>query len=72
LASKIGRENHPINWEQCDQKFEENDQFCGEKFQIFCPTKKRQRFYTKDLSESPKHLHLTIFEMIKYLQQIMF
>jgi len=37
-----------------------------------CQVKKGQNIYNKAQFESPKHLHHTAFETLKYLQQTMF
>jgi hypothetical protein len=36
------------------------------------PSQKRQNIYNKAQFESPKHLHQTTFETLKFLQQSMF
>jgi hypothetical protein len=44
----------------------------SKKSQKSCQVKKGQNIYNKAQFESPKHIHQTTFETLKYLQQTMF
>jgi hypothetical protein len=54
---------------QGDQKIRKKIAKFFKKSPKSCQVKKGQNIYNKALFESPKHLHQTTFETLKYLQQ---
>jgi hypothetical protein len=54
------------------RRLEKNCQIFQRIAQKSCQVKKGQNIYNKAQFESPKHLHQTTFETLKYLQQTMF
>jgi hypothetical protein len=63
---------NPRGRKQGDQKTRKKSPNFSKNIPKSCKVKKGQNIYNKAQFESPKHLHQTAFETLKYLQQTMF